>query len=156
MSLEESPTNYRANQSKHMQKRSSPARVRSSRTFRGDARPEKDKKGRSSKREESTLAREVDVRPAKKQVDARPEISGRSSKLTKRTFVPGSGRSSSQAEVDARPARQRTLVQVAERTLVQPDTRDARPCRRNERTLVHAEEDARPRTLVPEAGARPR
>ncbi|KOM42773.1 hypothetical protein LR48_Vigan05g037700 [Vigna angularis] len=122
--------------------------------------------GRSSRRQKSRRSSRVearaDTRPGahggrSSQIeDARPvrqalvQESGRSPR--KRTLV--RGRSSedarpSQAE-DARPARQRALVQVAERTLVQPDTRDARPCRRNERTLVHAEEDARPcrRTFV--------
>ncbi|XP_052726672.1 uncharacterized protein LOC128194733 [Vigna angularis] len=150
MSLEESPTNYRANQSMHMQKRSSPARVRSSRTFRGDARPEKDKKGRSSKRKERTLAREVDVRPAKKQVDARPEISGRSSKLTERTFVPGRGRSS--RGEDVRP-RQWTLVQPGRSGRSSSQAEDARPsCREDARPARHEgrssmqkkREDARP------------
>ncbi|KOM58096.1 hypothetical protein LR48_Vigan11g113000 [Vigna angularis] len=122
-----------------------------------DARPARQKwtlvqpgRGRSSKR--------ADVRPGgRSSEDARPR-SGRSSKRGDARpeaagARPRSRRSSSQAEVDARPARQRTFVQNArpeDRTLVQPDTRDARPCRRNERTLVHArgrssmQEDVRP------------
>ncbi|KOM24904.1 hypothetical protein LR48_Vigan13s000700 [Vigna angularis] len=80
---------------------------------------------RSSKREERTLAREVDVRPETSGRSSSMQ-SGRSSKCEReRTLVLGRGRSSSQA--GARP-RERTFVQ----------------------------EDARPRTLVPEAGARPR
>ncbi|KOM56253.1 hypothetical protein LR48_Vigan10g214500 [Vigna angularis] len=89
-----------------------------------------------------TLVPEAGARP--REGDARPEAAG---------ARPRSRRSSSQAEVDACPARQRTFVQNArpeDRTLVQPDTRDARPCRRNERMLVHArgrssmQEDVRP------------
>ncbi|KOM56190.1 hypothetical protein LR48_Vigan10g208200 [Vigna angularis] len=99
------------------------------RTFVQDARPR-------------TLVPEAGARP--REGDARPEAAG---------ARPRSRRSSSQAEVHARPARKRTFVQNArpeDRTLVQPDTRDARPCRRNERTLVHArgrssmQEDVRP------------
>ncbi|KOM29389.1 hypothetical protein LR48_Vigan661s002600 [Vigna angularis] len=85
------------NQSKHTQRRSSPARGRSSRTFRGDARPEKT----------WTLVQ----KPGERTLVQSGSTSERSSRRQK------SGRSSKvEARADARPARQkRTLVQLGSR-----------------------------------------
>ncbi|KOM56319.1 hypothetical protein LR48_Vigan10g221100 [Vigna angularis] len=91
MSLEESPTMYRANQSKHMQEdarrqreRSSSSRKRENRTLvqsgRVDARP-RQKTGRSSRqkwtlvqaRQKMTLVQaRQDARPPERELDVRP------------------------------------------------------------------------------------
>ncbi|KOM40014.1 hypothetical protein LR48_Vigan04g021200 [Vigna angularis] len=108
MSLEESPTMYRANQSKHMQKRSSHMQdARTSRTLVQDSGRSSPRKGRSSPANERSLREKwtfVECERTRGRSSSQRQNMTLVQKAEERTHVqPG--------RVDARPGAKRTLIQ---------------------------------------------